>query len=80
MRPQQQQQLPPQQQQLPPQQQQLPPQQQQQHHDRQKKVKVKWLWHSVQTSGQSYKVSTSVNYDSRAVIISNLLVITILES
>ena len=31
-------------------------------------------------SGQSYKVSTLVNYDSRAESISNLLVITTLES
>ena len=32
------------------------------------------------TSGQSYKASTLVNYDTRVISISNLLVITTLES
>ena len=36
--------------------------------------------HGVYSCGQSYKASTLVNYDSRVVSKSNLLVITTLES
>ena len=43
-------------------------------------LEEQWSWKSMQSGRQSYKASTLVNYDSRVVSISNLLVITTLES